>query len=32
MPDIMLSVCIVLDFKLPRKSVTWWPLRESWDI
>jgi hypothetical protein len=29
MPDIMLSVCIVLDFKLPRKSVTWWPLRES---
>jgi hypothetical protein len=29
-PDIMLSVCAcVLDFKLTRKSVTWWPLGES---
>ena len=26
-PDIMLSVACVLDFKLTRKSVTWWPLR-----
>ena len=28
-PNIMLSVCMLLDFKLTQKSATWWPLRES---